>query len=249
MTEPTPMHQQPRQQQRQQQPTDDSSLCARHTPIPQSKECISVPRLATPTPTSAIPRYNMVMQDPFTSNIIHDTNDRNLVHAMAIVADAGAEAGAAADARSSNSSLHSSSSSSSSSSQSQSSTATTTYRPSNKAIAESNQSTSTQLNRLAVARPSIEIPQPQSPIGLHHALDGSLPSASVQAKATVPTRILPRSIESCVQETLAKDSHYHNGPTPYHGSGSFGQRRIMTPTSRLAETAVGVREVSKKIGK
>ncbi|KAF9426468.1 hypothetical protein BGZ94_006478 [Podila epigama] len=47
-------------------------------------------------------------------------------------------------------------------------------------------------------------------------------------------------------ETLARDySHSHNMPSQYNG----GQRRIMTPTSRLAETAVGVREVSKKIGR
>ncbi|KAG0251019.1 hypothetical protein BG011_007902 [Mortierella polycephala] len=189
----------------------------------------------------------MTMQDPFTSNIIHDTNDCNLVHAMTIVADAGAEAGAAVDARSSASSLHTPSSASSSSSQSQSSTTTVAYRSPNRAMAGSNQSMS--LNRPAVARPSIDIPQPQSPISLHHALDGSLPSAPVQVKAAIPDKILTRSMESGVQETLAKDSHYHNGPTPYHGSGSFGNRRIMTPTSRLAETAVGVREVSKKIGK
>ena len=48
-----------------------------------------------------------------------------------------------------------------------------------------------------------------------------------------------------MQDTLAKDI----STAAYHGSALNGQRRIMTPTSRLAETAVGVREVSKKIGK
>ncbi|KAF9431658.1 hypothetical protein BGZ76_011859 [Entomortierella beljakovae] len=83
--------------------------------------------------------------------------------------------------------------------------------------------------------------QPGSPITLHHALDSPLPTAP-QAKLT---KVFPRSIETSVKDTLAKDPQYSND----WGPGSIGQRRIMTPTSRLAETAVGVREVSKKIGR
>lgn len=47
-------------------------------------------------------------------------------------------------------------------------------------------------------------------------------------------------------ETLARDPYSHSHP---NGLSYMGQNRIMTPTSRLAETAVGVREVSKKIGR
>ncbi|KAF9355492.1 hypothetical protein BGX34_010439 [Mortierella sp. NVP85] len=50
-----------------------------------------------------------------------------------------------------------------------------------------------------------------------------------------------------MEDTLAKDPSQHHAPISLQGSN--GQRRIMTPTSRLAETAVGVREVSKKIGR
>ncbi|KAG0299968.1 hypothetical protein BGZ97_003458 [Linnemannia gamsii] len=207
------------------------------------------------------------------ANIIYDTSDSTLVQTMAMVANAGADAGAAADAasgRSSTSSRHSAHSPASPLSPSSnapsvpSSSTSTTYRTTSShttAIegettaspstgATKNPSPLTSSSRPPSNRPSIEIPQPQSPITLHHALDGTFPSsATAQKLSATPTRILPRSIESCVQDTLAKDPSQQYGSSSYHGSGSNGQRRIMTPTSRLAETAVGVREVSKKIGK
>ncbi|KAI1320601.1 hypothetical protein EDD11_000123 [Mortierella claussenii] len=190
-----------------------------------------------------------ITNDPFTSNIIHDTDDRALVQTMVMVAEAGADAGAAAaSVRSSTSSLHSdphlcSSSSASSTSSSSSTSATAIYAPSSAMAAGSRPPTA--FNRSSINRPSIEIPQPQSPISLHHALDSTLPATPLTKPSPAP-RILPRAIESCVQDTLAKDSQ---PSLPYQGPGSNGHRRIMTPTSRLAETAVGVREVSKKIGR
>ncbi|KAG0204414.1 hypothetical protein BGX28_003630 [Mortierella sp. GBA30] len=213
--------------------------------------------LNQPTPFKPMPQFNLhaTREDPLTANIVHDTDDRTLVRAMTLVADAGADAGAAADASSirSSSSTHStpspvSSSSTFSPSLSSSSSATVTYAAGT-VVSSRPTSRPNSINRPTVSRPTIEIPQPLSPISLHHALDGSLPPSVVNAKPTGATRILPRSIESCVQDTLAKESNQHYGPTPYQGSGSNGHRRIMTPTSRLAETAVGVREVSKKIGK
>ncbi|KAG0048947.1 hypothetical protein BGZ83_006180 [Gryganskiella cystojenkinii] len=200
------------------------------------------------------------IEDPLTANIIHDTSSgSSLAQAMAMVAAAGAEAGAAADAasvRSSNSSVHrdscSSSSSPSASSSSSPSSSTESNAPrmtidvrggpidrSTRSHSLANNHSST---RPLVSRPSIEIPQPQSPISLHHALDSSFPSASALVKPAPPDRILPRSIESCVQDTLAKD---HISST-FNGSALNGQRRIMTPTSRLAETAVGVRRARVK---
>lgn len=206
------------------------------------------------------------------ANIIYDTADSALVQTMAMVADAGADAGAAADAasgRSSTSSRHSAHSpasplSPSSIASSSSSSTSTTHRTTHthttatatgtttiaSSGATNNPAPLTFSGRPPSNRPSIEIPQPQSPITLHHALDGTFPSsATAQKSSATPTRILPRSIESCVQDTLAKDPSQQYGSSSYSGSGSNGQRRIMTPTSRLAETAVGVREVSKKIGK
>ncbi|KAG0025204.1 hypothetical protein BGZ81_007327 [Podila clonocystis] len=51
-------------------------------------------------------------------------------------------------------------------------------------------------------------------------------------------------------DTLARDhSHSHSHSHSLSNGSYMGQKRIMTPTSRLAETAVGVREVSKKIGR
>ncbi|KAF9281224.1 hypothetical protein BGZ68_006762 [Mortierella alpina] len=214
-----------------------------------SAAAATTPQLNHPTPSKPVLPFHphaCGSEDPLTANIIHDTHDRTLVQAMALVAEAGADAGAAADAASvrSSSSTHSTPSpaSSVSFSPSSSSSATVVY-----AAASSRPHTTN--NRPAVPRPSIEIPQPISPISLHHALDSSLPSATAIAKPAHATRILPRSIESCVQDTLAKESSQQYGSTPYQGSGSIGHRRIMTPTSRLAETAVGVREVSKKIGR
>lgn len=98
-------------------------------------------------------------------------------------------------------------------------------------------STTSAIHRSSSARPTIEIPQPQSPISLHHALD-SFPS-SVHPPVTKMTRPIDPA------ETLARDPQSHSH---LNGLSYMGQRRIMTPTSRLAETAVGVREVSKKIG-
>ncbi|KAF9951060.1 hypothetical protein BGZ70_001134 [Mortierella alpina] len=204
----------------------------------------TAPQLNHPTPSKPALPFHLracTSEDPLTANIIHDTHDRTLVQAMALVAEAGADAGAAADAASvrSSSSTHSTPSPASSAS---SSSATVVY-PS------ASSRPHTTHTRPTVPRPSIEIPQPISPISLHHALDGSIPSATAITKPAHATRILPRSIESCVQDTLAKESSQQYGSTPYQGSGSIGHRRIMTPTSRLAETAVGVREVSKKIGR
>ncbi|KAK3835459.1 MAG: ATP-NAD kinase-like domain-containing protein [Linnemannia gamsii] len=243
--------------------------------------------IIAPTPSRHID-LAMTPLTQANANLIYDTTDSTFVQTMAMVADAGADAGAAVDAasgRSSTSSRHSaahspasplspSSSAAASSSSSFSSTPRTTANANTTfttvgttaTAASGTPSTKTpgQLNNTSSSskppsnRPSIEIPQPQSPITLHHALDGTFPSSATTAKSsTTPTRILPRSIESCVQDTLAKDpsqqygsSSYHgSGSSSYHGSGSNGQRRIMTPTSRLAETAVGVREVSKKIGR
>ncbi|ORZ11399.1 hypothetical protein BCR41DRAFT_372216 [Lobosporangium transversale] len=201
-----------------------------------------------------------LVEDPFTANIIHDTSDCTLVQTMAMVAEAGADAGAAVSARSSTPVLHStssvvkpsfsSSSSSSSSSTSASvcsATAPTIYAPT---TIRPGSGPSMSLGQRSVIRPSIDIPQPQAPIGLHHALDSTYPATPNAKPAATTARILPRSIESCVQDTLAKDPQLPSGSsTPYLGPGSNGHRRIMTPTSRLAETAVGVREVSKKIGK
>ncbi|KAG0346590.1 hypothetical protein BG004_001344 [Podila humilis] len=100
------------------------------------------------------------------------------------------------------------------------------------------------------SRPTIEIPQPQSPITLHHALDGSFPSASTSASSlTHPpySKMMTRTLIDAA-DTLARDHSSH--PSHTHSISSYmGQKRIMTPTSRLAETAVGVREVSKKIGR
>ncbi|KAF9576920.1 hypothetical protein EC968_000045 [Mortierella alpina] len=214
-----------------------------------SAAAATTPQLNHPTPSKpALPYLRACSsEDPLTANIIHDTHDSTLVQAMALVAEAGADAGAAADAASvrSSSSTHSTPSPASSvsfSPSSSSSSATVVY-PS----ASSRPHTAS--TRPTVPRPSIEIPQPISPISLHHALDGSIPSATAIARPAHATRILPRSIESCVQDTLAKESSQQYGSAPYQGSGSIGHRRIMTPTSRLAETAVGMREVSKKIGK
>ncbi|KAF9913369.1 hypothetical protein EC991_000131 [Linnemannia zychae] len=199
------------------------------------------------------------------ANIIYDTADSTLVQTMAMVADAGADAGAAADAasgRSSTSSRHSNnspasplspsstaiaSSSSSSSSKLRTNTSPTTAGKAGVSVSGTAStktpgqlSSSSSSSRPSSNRPSIEIPQPQSPITLHHALDGTFPSSATTTNSSVtPTRILPRSIESCVQDTLAKDTSQQYGSSSYHGSGSNGQRRIMTPTSRLAETAVG----------
>ncbi|KAK3818717.1 MAG: ATP-NAD kinase-like domain-containing protein [Benniella sp.] len=175
---------------------------------------------------------NADMIDPFTTNIIHDTEDSRLVQIMASVADAGADAGAAADAvasaRSSTSSISSRSASA---------------PPPVSSMTGSKLSSS--MDRPLAPRPSLNIP-PQPPIGLHHALDGTIPTTPV-SKSSQPTRLLPRSIESGVEDTLAKDPSQQHAPMSLQGSN--GQRRIMTPTSRLAETAVGVREVSKKIGR
>lgn len=238
--------------------------------IPPTPLIASTPLIA-PTPS----RHFDLAMTPLTqanANIIYDTTDSTFVQTMAMVADAGADAGAAADAasgRSSTSSRHSahspasplSPSSIASSSFSSTSTAhrsththTTVTAAGTTATASSgatkNPAPLTSSTRVPSNRPSIEIPQPQSPITLHHALDGTFPSSvTAQKSSGTPTRILPRSIESCVQDTLAKDPSQHYGSSSYSGSGSNGQRRIMTPTSRLAETAVGVREVSKKIGK
>ncbi|KAG0378441.1 hypothetical protein BGX24_003842 [Mortierella sp. AD032] len=193
--------------------------------------------IIAPTPS----RHIDLAMTPLTqanANLIYDTTDSTFVQTMAMVADAGADAGAAVDAASGRTTATAASGTPSKTPGQLNNTSSSSKPPSN--------------------RPSIEIPQPQSPITLHHALDGTFPSSATTAKSsTTPTRILPRSIESCVQDTLAKDpsqqygsSSYHgSGSSSYHGSGSNGQRRIMTPTSRLAETAVGVREVSKKIGK
>ncbi|KAK5823310.1 ATP-NAD kinase-like domain-containing protein [Linnemannia elongata] len=238
--------------------------------IPPTPLIASTPLIA-PTPS----RHFDLAMTPLTqanANIIYDTTDSTFVQTMAMVADAGADAGAAADAasgRSSTSSRHSahspasplSPSSIASSSFSSTSTAhrsththTTVTAAGTTATASSgatkNPAPLTSSTRVPSNRPSIEIPQPQSPITLHHALDGTFPSSvTAQKSSGTPTRILPRSIESCVQDTLAKDPSQHYGSSSYSGSGSNGQRRIMTPTSRLAETAVGVREVSKKIGR
>ncbi|KAF9936650.1 hypothetical protein BGZ67_002144, partial [Mortierella alpina] len=222
------------------------------SPVATTPAATTPLQLNHPTPSKpALPFHLRACssEDPLTANIIHDTHDRTLVQAMTLVAEAGADAGAAADAasvRSSSSTTHSTPSPASSAvsfSPSLSSSSTTVVYPS------SFSRTHTANTRPTVPRPSIEIPQPISPISLHHALDGSIPSATAIAKPAHATRILPRSIESCVQDTLAKESSQQYGSTPYQGSGSSGHRRIMTPTSRLAETAVGVREVSKKIGK
>ncbi|KAF9145533.1 hypothetical protein BGX30_008325 [Mortierella sp. GBA39] len=224
----------------------------------------------TPTPS----RHIEPAMTPLTqanANIIYDTTDSTLVQTMAMVANAGADAGAAADAASvlsSTSSRHSahspasplspspiaSSSSSSSTTHRTAHTHTTAAAAGTTTTASSgatkNPTPPTFSNRPPSNRPSIEIPQPLSPITLHHALDSTFPSpVTAQMPSATPTRILPRSIESCVQDTLAKEPSQQYGSSSYSGSGSNGQRRIMTPTSRLAETAVGVREVSKKIGK
>ncbi|KAG0024001.1 hypothetical protein BGZ82_010596 [Podila clonocystis] len=59
---------------------------------------------------------------------------------------------------------------------------------------------------------------------------------------------MTRSIDPA--DTLARDhSHSHSHSHSLSNGSYMGQKRIMTPTSRLAETAVGVREVSKKIGR
>ncbi|KAI8604600.1 hypothetical protein EDD21DRAFT_205937 [Dissophora ornata] len=231
----------------------------------------SIPTAAAPTSTSPLSTTlrtasNQIpfpplspFNDPFTTNIIHDTDDSNLVKTMALVANAGRNAGVAANANAvasarSSASVHSNhnpSPLSSSSSSLASSTKLTTVLPSSEAIAGSRRPT--QLGRASVSRPLIEVPQPQSPISLHHALDGTIPVTPVSNPSTT-ARILPRSIDTHVQDTLAKDStRQHNASsTSSYGSNSSsassGPRRIMTPTSRLAETAVGVREVSKKIG-
>nr|UNY86306.1 NAD kinase [Mortierella alpina] len=194
----------------------------------------TTPQLNHPTPSKPALPFHLracTSEDPLTANIIHDTHDRTLVQAMAMVAEAGADAGAAADAASvrSSSSTHSTPSPASSAS---SSSATVVYPSASSRPPTAN-------TRPTIPRPSIEIPTPISPISLHHALDGSIPSATAIAKPAHATRILPRSIESCVQDTLAKESSQQHGSTPYQGSGSIGHRRIMTPTSRLAETAVG----------
>ncbi|KAF9311629.1 hypothetical protein BG003_007177, partial [Podila horticola] len=61
---------------------------------------------------------------------------------------------------------------------------------------------------------------------------------------------MTRSIDPA--DTLARDhfnthAHAHAHSHSLSNASYLGQKRIMTPTSRLAETAVGVREVSKKI--
>ncbi|KAG0284878.1 hypothetical protein BGZ96_010798 [Linnemannia gamsii] len=246
-------------------------MAARERKTDENITTASTTTLIAPTPS----RHIELAMTPLTqtnANIIYDTADSTLVQTMAMVANAGADAGAAADAasgRSSTSSRHSAHSpasplspSSTVSSNSSSSTSTAYRTASNHTTATAagttttpssgatkNLSPLTPSGRPPSNRPSIEIPQPQSPITLHHALDGTFPSSATAQKSSVtPTRILPRSIESCVQDTLAKDPSQQYGSSSYPGSGSNGQRRIMTPTSRLAETAVGVREVSKKIG-
>ncbi|KAG0309099.1 hypothetical protein BGZ98_005211 [Dissophora globulifera] len=221
--------------------------------------------------------------DPFTTNIIHDTDDKNLVKTMTLVANAGADAGAAVDAAASARSSppvlrpnhrHSSSTSSSASSASSVKSATAAMHlplsgtgtgPRHPSML-SRSSTATSLfsstapaalgggggggGAPGLGRSLIENPQPLSPISLHHALDGNLSTTPIaKPAAAASAKIMPRSIDTHVQDTLAKDLHPHGASSPYPGSGSHGHRRIMTPTSRLAETAVGVREVSKKIGR
>ncbi|KAF9350611.1 hypothetical protein BGX26_011258 [Mortierella sp. AD094] len=175
------------------------------------------------------------IKDPLTSNIIHDTNDKVLVETMSWLAHAGADAGAAAEAAAVLSSDSSASSYISSA----------TFNPAVPSSDTVGWRQPITLSRPTPVRPMIDIPQPQSPISLHHALDGPLPPTPVAKDQ----KVLPRSIETCVKDTLAKDPQHHNDRSPYQGLGLIGQRRIMTPTSRLAETAVGVREVSKKIGR
>lgn len=177
------------------------------------------------------------VHDPSTTDIIHNTEDSKLDQISAKVADAGAGAVAVAV-----SSSQSSASTLSSTSQS----VMTSCPPTPGSIAGS-RVLSTE-KRPPTPRPSINIPLPQPPIGLHHALDGTVPVTPL-SKPPLPAKILTsRSTDTIVQNTLAKDSNQQHASAPLQGPGSNGQRRIMTPTSRLAETAAGVREVSKKIG-
>ncbi|KAF8980377.1 hypothetical protein BGZ46_004304 [Entomortierella lignicola] len=181
------------------------------------------------------------IKDPLTSSIIHDTNDKVLVETMTWLACAGADAGAAAAAAAA-APESSTISSPDLSSTTSSSTTSTPLVPSS--VTDRSQQPML-ISRPTPVRPIIDIPLPSSPITLHHALDGPIPHTPVAKDK----KGLPRSNEACVRDTLAKDSPNSGDRNPYTGAGSFGQRRIMTPTSRLAETAVGVREVSKKIGR
>ncbi|KAF9933304.1 hypothetical protein FBU30_005888 [Linnemannia zychae] len=216
---------------------------------PEHKTDENIAALIAPTPSRHIELVRPTIRKA-DANIIYDTTSSALVQTMAMVAEAGADAGAAADAASRRTSTSSRQSTHSASPLSPSST--TSSSPPFTALVTANITSTTVVDETMVTtptnsarvspnskssgRPSIEIPQPQSPITLHHALDGTFPASATTAKAmATPTRILPRSIESCVQDTLAKDT----GSSSYHGSGSNGHRRIMTPTSRLAETAVG----------
>ncbi|KAF9115460.1 hypothetical protein BGX27_007713 [Mortierella sp. AM989] len=215
--------------------------------LPQSStdSSLSLPQPATTATSSPIsadsPLKNLSsnhtdlamtpVKDPLTSNIIHDTNDKVLVKTMTRLADAGADASTTVEAAAvSSSNLPASSSS----------TTSTSVAPLNGTL-ESQQPIPVNLS--STERPILQTPQAQSPITLHHALDAPLPPTPISLK------VLPRSIETSVKDTLAKHSEHPSDRAPHQGPGSIGQRRIMTPTSRLAETAVGVREVSKKIGR
>ncbi|KAG0001965.1 hypothetical protein BGZ79_003858, partial [Entomortierella chlamydospora] len=206
--------------------------CPQSTPQPVAASTAST----LPLSTASLPLKDssILVKDPLISDIVHDTNGKVLVGPVPRLAHASADAGASAK-------VAAVSPSDPFESTFISSLAFPSSDPSISSSSDMNQPI--PLSRPTPVRPTVDTSQPQSPVSLHHVLDGPPPRTPVANDH----KALPRSVETCVKDALAKETQQHNDRSPHQSAGSVGQRRIMTPTSRLAESAVSVREVSKKI--
>ncbi|KAF9163217.1 hypothetical protein BGX20_001404 [Mortierella sp. AD010] len=208
--------------------------CPQSTPQPVAASTAST----LPLSTASLPLKDssILVKDPLTSDIVHDTSGKVLVGPVPQLAHGSAGAGASAK-------IAAISSSDPFESTFISSLAFPSNDPSISSSSDTNQPI--PLSRPTPVRPTVDTSQPQSPVTLHHVLDGPSPPTPVSSDH----KALPRSVETCVKDALAKETQQHNDRSPHRSAGLVGQQRIMTPTSRLAESAVSVREVSKKIGR